>query len=314
MSKLVLRRVAALAVGTLMWVCGAQATAESTSGVPAAAPAADAYDDEIAAWRAQREARLRADDGWLTLAGLFWLSEGDNPVGSAEANEMRLPPSAPAQAAMLEFHQGEVRYRLAPGVTGATLDGAPAPVSGTLRSDADGPPSLLGFGSVTLHVVRRGERFGVRVKDRDSAARRDFKGLDWYPVDPAWRVRARFVPHAAPVFVRVPNVLGQVNEMRSPGDVVFTLDGRELRLTPVLESDDDELFFIFKDATSGKQTYPAGRFLYAPLPRDGFVTLDFNKAYSPPCAFTPYATCPLPPEGNRLTVAVAAGEKSAARH
>lgn len=312
MAMQVSRRVVAAVVGTLVWACAARAMAE---GAPAATAAPEAYAQEITAWRAEREARLRADDGWLTLAGLFWLAEGPSRLGSAEDNELRLPASAPAHAAVLLFHQREVSYRLAPGVTGATLDGAPAPDAGTLRTDAQGPPSLLGFGSVTLHVIRRGERFGVRVKDRDSAARRDFKGRDWYPVDAAWRVQARFVPHAEPVFVRVPNVLGQVNDMPSPGDVVFTLDGREVRLTPVLEDDDaGELFFIFKDATSGKDTYPAGRFLYTPLPQGGNVTLDFNKAYNPPCAFTPYATCPLPPEGNRLTVAISAGEKSAARH
>jgi hypothetical protein len=311
------RRAAAVVVGLALAPAGAAGAADDDGAAPpsAAVGAPEAYAREIDAWRAAREERLRADDGWLTVSGLFWLQDGANRAGSAEDDAVRLPASVPPGAAVLELRQGRVSYRLSPGVSGATLDGAPAPASGELRADDAGRPSLLGFGPVTLHVIRRGERVGVRAKDRDSAARRDFKGLDWYPVDASWRLEARFVAHAEPVFVRVPNVLGQVLDMPSPGDVVFTRDGHEVRLTPVLEEDDaSELFFIFKDATSGKTTYPAGRFLYAPLPKDGRVTLDFNKAYSPPCAFTPYATCPLPPQSNRLGVAITAGEKSAAQH
>jgi hypothetical protein len=283
-----------------------------------AATAADAgeraWADALAAWRAERDASLRADDGWLTLAGLFWLKEGVSSVGSAPGSDVVLPDSAPARAARLELRAGRVVYTLEPGGSGATLQGAPAPDSGELRPDTeDGGPSLLAFGPVSLHLIVRGGRHGVRVKDRDSAARRGFKGREWYAADAAWRVPARFVPHARATTLRVPNVLGQVTEMESPGEVVFTVAGRELRLTPVLEEpDSDELFFIFKDGTSGHGTYPAGRFLYTPLPKDGRVTLDFNRAVNPPCAFTPYATCPLPPEGNRLTAAIPAGEKAGA--
>ncbi len=273
-----------------------------------------AYRAEIEAWRAQREARLRGEDGWLTLAGLHWLAEGRQSAGSAEGQALRLPASAPAHALDLELRDGRVTYALAPGVA-ARSGASSAPPTGELRPDSQGEPTRLSFGPVSLYVIERGDRYAVRVKDSEAATRREFKGLDWYPIDPAWRVEARFVPHAAPVHVRVPNVLGEVSEMKSPGDVVFRAGGRELRLTPVFETDDEnELFFIFKDGTSGKDSYPAGRFLYAALPRDGRVTLDFNKAYSPPCAFTPYATCPLPPERNRLTLPVTAGEKHAGAH
>jgi hypothetical protein len=151
------------------------------------------------------------------------------------------------------------------------------------------------------------------LKDNASARRREFAGLKWYPVSEAHRVVARFVPHASPKTIPIANVLGQEDAQPSPGYVVFRIGDRELRLEPILEDPDaKELFFIFKDATAGRDTYPAGRYLYTALPKDGTVTLDFNKAYSPPCAFTAYATCPLPPPQNRLAVRIEAGEKKPA--
>ncbi len=275
---------------------------------------ASPYLAELAAWRAEREAKLRSDTGWLTVAGLFWLEPGRTRFGSGPDCPVRLPPSAPAQAGELELAAGRARYTLAQGVA-ATIDGRPAPLEGALRADRESQPTVLAFGPVTLFVIQRGERVGVRVKDRESAARLGFEGLEWYPASEQWRVEARFVPHRAPRTVAVPNVLGQVQEMPSPGYVVFSVRGRELRLDPVLEAPDaDELFFIFRDATTGHTTYAAGRFLYTPLPRDGRVVLDFNKAQNPPCAFTPWATCPLPPKQNRLDAAIEAGERHTGRH
>lgn len=275
---------------------------------------ASSYLAELAAWRAGREAGLRSDTGWLTVAGLFWLEPGRTPFGSGPDCPVRLPPSAPAHAGELELAEGRVRYTLAQGVA-ASIDGRPAPRQGALRADREGEPTVLAFGPVTLSVIQRGERVGVRVKDRESAARRQFEGLAWYPASEQWRVEARFVPHHAPHTVAVPNVLGQVQEMPSPGYVVFSVQGRELRLDPVLEAPDaEQLFFIFRDGTTGRTTYSAGRFLYADQPRDGRVVLDFNKAYSPPCAVTPWATCPLPPKQNRLDVAIEAGERHTGRH
>lgn len=286
----------------------------ATPGVSLSAEGAvDPYRAEIEAWRQDREQRLRRDDGWLTLVGLHWLTPGRHDLGSAPNADLELPPAAPAHAAEITLAAGRVRYRLAAGVS-ATLDGAPAPAEGTLRSDAEGQANVLAFGPVSLYVIERGGRPGLRVKDRDSATRRDFKGLDWFPIDPAYRVRARLRPHPQPRAVRVPNVLGQVEEMPSPGVAEFTLAGRALQLVPVLEEGSDELFFILRDATSGHGTYGGGRFLYAAPPApgsDGALVLDFNKAYSPPCAFTPHATCPLPPPENRLEVALEAGEKHA---
>lgn len=292
----------------------------ASSPASAAEPAASASPDgdwaaDLAHWRDAREATLRADDGWLTVAGLFWLKPGSNRVGSAADNDVVLPAPAPAHALRIELAGEGLHYTLAPDARGATSDGAPAAPTGVLHPDSDGTPTLLAFGPVTLHVIRRGERLGVRVRDRDSATRRDFKGRQWYAPDPRWRITARFEPHPRPTRVRVPNVLGQVNEMASPGMAVFTLDGHEVRLTPVLETDDaEELFFIFKDGSSGHGTYPAGRFLYTPLPRDGTLSLDFNRAVNPPCAFTAWATCPLPPEGNRLSQVISAGERFSSPH
>jgi len=159
-----------------------------------------------------------------------------------------------------------------------------------------------------MQVIDRGGRLGIRLKDMDSTARHTFKGTSWYPIDPAYRVTARFEARATPLVIPVPTVLGTVEPMPSPGTAVFELGGKTLRLDPVLEPGETQLFFIIRDATTGHATYGGGRFLYADPPKDGHVVLDFNKAYSPPCAFTAYATCPLPPPGNRLAVAIEAGE------
>ena len=169
-----------------------------------------------------------------------------------------------------------------------------------------GSPDVLRVGNLSLFVIQRGSRFGVRLKDKDSEARRKFAGTHWFPVAEEYRVTAKFVPYTPPKTIAVPNILGDVEQEDSPGYAEFTLKGRQLRLDPVSEG--DVLFFIFKDLTAGKETYPPGRFLYADLPKNGEVILDFNQAVNPPCAFTPYATCPLPPAQNYLPVRIEAGE------
>lgn len=273
-----------------------------------------AYRAEIDEWRRQRETRLRADGGWLTVAGLFWLKEGANRFGSGPGHDVVLPGhSAPAKAGVFELSGGKVVVRVEPGVA-VTLEGKPVTET-QLRSDVAGPPDVLALGRLTLQVIVRGGRHAIRLKDMDSKARGDFRGLTWFPVSEDLRVTARFVPHPASKRVAVPNVLGTVEEMASPGTAVFTLAGKELRLEPVLEDPEGkELFFIFRDQTAGKETYPGGRFLYTPLPKDGQVVLDFNKAYNPPCAFTAFATCPLPPKQNRLPLKIEAGEKYSGDH
>lgn len=270
----------------------------------AGSAAEDAYRAEIEAWRASREARLKAEDGWLALGGLFWLKPGRNSFGSDPASDVPLPGAAPRRAGVFFVEAERVRVRLEPGVE-ARLAAGPGDAA-ELRPDSD---DALSLGRFRLQLIERGGRLAIRLRDPQHPARLGFKGLSWFPVDPAYRVTARLVPHDPPRRLEIVNVLGQVSEMTSPGVAIFSVAGRELQLTPVLESPDaDALFFIFRDRTSGRETYGAGRYLYAPLPTDGQVVLDFNKAYSPPCAFTDYATCPLPPAENRLGVRVEAGE------
>lgn len=265
------------------------------------------YADEIRAWRDAREVELRADDGWLTLVGLSWLDRGPNTVGSAPDSAVRLPAAAPARVGTIVFDGSQAHFSPEPG-SGVLINGEAAR-TGRLRPQP-GEYDTLGVGSVSFFVIQRGTRFGVRIRDTASPARRDFRGLAWFPISESYRVRGRFVPHRTPVTMSIPNVLGEVTPWPSPGYVVFTLGGRELQLHPVLEGENArELFFILRDATTGHETYPGGRFLYTELPRDGEVVLDFNKAISPPCAFTAFATCPLPPKENALPVRIEAGEK-----
>jgi hypothetical protein len=266
------------------------------------------YRTEVERWRQEREARLEAEDGWLSVAGLFWLKEGENACGSRPGSRVLLPKGAPEKAGAFVRRGHEVSVRIEPGVS-ASLEGKPLTAS-ALRSDTSGGPDVVRIGPLSMSVIERGGEIGVRLKDNDSPGRKAFKGLSWFPVDPGYRAVARFVPSPPGATVDITNVLGQTQKLPSPGEAVFSLGGRELRLTPVLEEPGaKELFFIFRDETAARETYGAGRFLYSELPKDGTVVLDFNKAYSPPCAFTRYATCPLPPRRNRLPVRIEAGEK-----
>jgi uncharacterized protein len=282
--------------------------------IPAAGAGSQEYVRSIEVWRQERLTRLTADDGWLTLAGLHWLKEGSNRFGAAVDNDIVLPPgSAPDHAGVFEFHAGKVRVRANPGA-GVTLHGE-AVGAIDLEPDLPGPPDILAVRDLSLFVIQRGDRYAIRVKDKESRTRREFRGLEYFPIDPAYRVVASFSPGPPGRTIEVPNVLGQIEKLPSPGDVGFTLQGRAFKLEPVLEEPGaTELFFIFRDETSGKETYPSGRFLYAEMPKDGKVVIDFNKAYTPPCAFTPYATCVLPPRQNWLPVRIEAGEKSAGHH
>jgi len=269
----------------------------------------EAYRAGVQAWRQERETRLKAEGGWLTLAGLFWLKEGPNPFGTDPAGDIVLPEaSAPAKAGVFELAGGQVTVTLLPGANGR-MGGKPVSGAVAMRPDTSGSPDLLEMGTLTMNVIKRGDRYGIRLKDKNSAARKGFTGLRWFDIQEAYRVEARWVSHPQPKPVKVPNVLGQTESMPSPGYAEFTLGGKLVRLDGVLEDPHaEQLFFILRDQTSGKETYGAGRFLYADLPKAGKVVLDFNQAYNPPCAFTPYATCPLPPPQNWMPVRVEAGE------
>jgi uncharacterized protein (DUF1684 family) len=253
-------------------------------------------------WRAQHQADLMKDFGWLTVVGLDWLKEGDNRVGADPASEVPLPPgSAPRRVAIISLHAGKAEVHPEPGVP-LILNGKPASTT-ILREDDD----VLAINHLKFYLIRRGDRAGIRLKDNDSAARKDFKGLAWYPVDPTWRIQAKFNAWTTPHSIVFHNTIGQQEIEPSPGTVTFRKDGREFHLEPTI--DDGELFFVIRDQTSGKTTYGASRFLYTEPAKDGMVWLDFNKAENPPCAFTAYATCPLPPPQNRLALAITAGEK-----
>lgn len=259
-----------------------------------AAPAADeSQRAETMAWRVKREADLTADQGWLAVSGLPWLKEGETSIGSGEGNAIRLA-------------DGPKRW--------GTIERAGTKV---VLKPADGPSREITpkdepfqIGRTWVQLIRRSDLIGLRLWDPRNARKVAFKGLKWFEVKDEYRVRGRLIPAPSPSKVKIANVIGQVNELVSPGVVEFELLGKKLVLTPVYETPkQDELFYIFKDATSGQTTYGAGRFLYSPLPdQDGAVVLDFNRAYSPPCAFTDFATCPLPPAQNRLEVAIEAGE------
>ena len=296
------RRLPLLALFTVLAGCG--------GGEVATTPE---YVAEIDAFHAERVAALRTDTGWLTLVGLHPLEGERLTLGSAPDADVRLIDKAPARIGVLEQ-----------GPDGVTLTADPASqlsIEGTvladpvvLQPDVPGPPTVVAAGDLLFHVIERGGKRFLRVKDTKHPQLAEFKGIERFPVDVRWRVTARLVPHDPPRGVMVPNVLGQLDESPSPGVLVFELAGRECRLTPI-GGPGEELFLVFADATSGDTTYGGGRFLSADAPdADGRVVLDFNRAENPPCAFSSFATCPLPPDGNVLDVAVTAGEKTYGHH
>jgi uncharacterized protein (DUF1684 family) len=252
---------------------------------------ADDYTKQIEQFRAAREAELKADDGWLTVVGLHWLKEGANRVGSGLGSDIPLPAAAPAKVGVIELSHGSAKY---------FPNGMHAGV--TIKPNTD----ILAIGRIKFFLIQRPDGLAVRVKDNDSAARREFTHLNWFPIDPSWRFEARYTAFEQPETILLDTQAGGRQQHSSPGYVTFRKEGRDYRLDPVLEG--ERLFFVIRDQTSGTSTYGGARFLYADLPRDNKVVLDFNQAINPPCVFTPHATCPLPPPQNRLPIAVTAGE------
>ena len=261
----------------------------------------------VEAWRTERYDRLRAETSWLTLAGLGWLKVGVNTVGSSQNADVILPGGPPVAGTV-------------------TVDGSRATADGAfvnrgrevrgleLTSDRDGEPTMLELGRYRLCVIDRGGRLGIRTWDVEAPARAAFAGIDHWPVDPAWRLTARIEPTPGRT-IDVPDVLGTTESIPSPGDVVFEVDGVTYRLQALPGGEDGRLWLIFGDATNGRETYGGGRYLYTDPPdAAGRVTGDFNRAYNPPCVFTPYATCSLPWPANRLPIRVEAGERRFGDH
>jgi uncharacterized protein (DUF1684 family) len=274
-------------------------------------PADPAYLADLQAWRAERLAKLTGDNGWLTLVALAWLEPGDNAFGSAPANRVVLPGrGVPPVAGTLTLEaDGTVVLRTV-AEAGVTIDGQPV-TEVRLRSDRDGSPQVVAIGPVRFHIIERGGRKAVRARDSDNPARAAFAGIEQFPVDPRLRVEGTFSPYDEPREVQVPSHQGPDQTMLAPGIVRFSILGSVCALEPLASSRQPTgFFFVFRDATAGTETYGAGRFLDTELPdpATGTVVLDFNRAYNPPCAFTPYATCPLPPPQNVLAVRIAAGE------
>jgi len=279
---------------------------------PAATPVPAEFAQDLATWKAERVERLKAPDSWLSLVGLHWLAPGDNSLGTAEDCTIRLNAGPAYLGRVTLAEDGRVTFIPAPASL-ATSNGRAVPGSrwGAVELNyRSGKPSSVVAQNVSFVVIQRGEKIGLRVRDTESLRRKNFVGIDYFPADPTWRIEAEWVAFPEPRQIPITNVLGQTTPSRAIGKAVFTRDGQTYELTPIVEAGDNELFFIFNDGTSGEETYGAARFLYATAPRDGKVVLDFNRALNPPCAFTPFATCPLPPPENRLKLRITAGEKA----
>lgn len=300
-----------VALAAMLAACsgGGTGTAGEASDGANAAPADPAFVAENKAWRAQRRESLLKPDGWASLIGLHWIELNAHYVGSGATNGIRLA-KGPEKMGMLQRQGGKVT--LAPEKDAAlTVDGQPVKDRFELQSDRAETPTVVGFdeGKGQLMLIERGGRRALRVKHAEAATLTGLGPLDYWPADPSWRVGARFVPHPTGKTLPIMDILSMQDAQPNPGVVEFERGGASYRLE-ALEGEDGGLFLIFADRTSGHDSYAAGRYLYTDAPAaDGSVIVDFNRAYNPPCVFTDYATCPLPPPENRLDLAVTAGEK-----
>lgn len=300
---------AAVALG-LVACSGSEPTPAASVAVDAAKRA---YDKEILDWRHDRLQRLQKPDGWLSLVGMHWIEPGTTRIGSGDKNGTKLAVG-PANIGMLTLAK-DGKLSLRPELdAGILIDGQPATGPVDLVSDADAGdagPTVVGFnkGDASFIVIKRGDKYALRVRDAMSPTRTGFAGIPYFDIDPAFRVKAKFTPHPPGQKIDIVNILSMVEPMDNPGTVTFEKDGKSFTMEAVDEGD-HRLFLIYADRTSGHESYAAARFLYAEYPGpDGTTIVDFNKGYNPPCAFTAYSTCPMPPLQNRLDIAITAGEK-----
>lgn len=258
-----------------------------------------AFERDEMEWRKGRALRLQAPDSWLSLVGLDWLNEG--------RNALRIPGGV---AGSIVLQKGKTTLEPAKN-SALTINGKPVTAPVELVNDAaPAGATIVKRASAQFEIIKRNDRYAVRVKDANSEARLHFQGLAYFRPDPKWRLTAKFVPYNPPRKISITNVLGMTSEEISPGALLFSVNGRQYRIDPILEQGEKDLFLIIKDQTSRDLTYPAARYLYAKTAGpDGTTIVDFNRAYNPPCAFTPYATCPLPPRQNVLPFRIEAGEK-----
>lgn len=263
-----------------------------------------AYVQSFEKWKAEETEDLKAN--WLPLVGLFWLKPGLNTFGSDPSNTIVFP-KGPARAGEFDLNGTEVTLKLLPQ-TQAFVEGKRISTA-KLEPDTSQHVTRVEMGTLSFHVIVRGERVGIRVKDTDSASAHNFKGMQFFPLDMTYRVAATWVPSDGKKTIEIPNVLGDTRTQPVPGSVVFKILGQELKLTALGGDFQKGLFIVFRDETAKTDTYPAGRFLDTGPVTNGSVELDFNRSYNPPCAVTPYATCPLAPKENRLAIAIPVGEK-----
>jgi hypothetical protein len=301
---------------TFSWLAVSFATLLAAAAIAAVSPTAAVNIDtqwksDLLQWRSQRAQHLSAPDGWLTLVGLEWLQPGKNTFGAAADNRIHLNAPVADHLGVLELKSDGI-YLSAPA-TSLLANDAPARAG---KVDTDGAnPTVLKAGTLTLLVIHRGDRFALRIKDSQAPTRIHFQGLHWYAPDPHYRIEASWIPFNPAHEESIPTIIGTTLKLPVPGVAEFTLAGQTIRLEPVLEEPGDkQLFFILRDTTSKTTTYGAARFLYADFPdhgldKPGRLVLDFNRLQNPPCAYTPYATCPLPPPQNKLAVALPVGEQ-----
>jgi uncharacterized protein len=290
-----------------------------STGLASAALARDAdWQRGITSWREQHAAELQKPDGWLALAGLEWLEPGDNSVGSAKDNKIHLPSSGPAHMCALRLDGETITLNPQAGgfPAGFLIDGKPVqPQKLHTDPDHDKNNPRLTVGTLNMYVIRRGERFALRIKDAKSSALTGFHGLKWYAPNQAYRVTAHWIPYSPQKTFTIATLIDTSYPAQVPGSAEFTLNGKTYRLDPILEDPEvAKLFFVLRDTTSATTTYGACRFLYTGFPdhgldKPGDLVLDFNRLENPPCAYTPYATCPLPPPQNRLPIPLPVGEQ-----
>ncbi|MFT4033559.1 MAG: DUF1684 domain-containing protein [Siphonobacter sp.] len=268
-----------------------------------------AYKAKLEEWHQKRIASLKREDGWLNLAGLFWLEEGKNSTGSSPDNKIVFPKGS-ANIGSFELSQGKVTF--IPSKDAVVTSNGEKITTPTVVFDPSAKPVTLQHNALKWVIIKRGDQYGIRLRDLESDQLKHFPGIERYPVNEAYRVKARLEKPTEPKTIAITNILGQTSNQPLAGTLVFDLSGKTYRLDATGE---DKLFIVFGDATNGKETYGGGRFLYVDYPAaDGTATVDFNQAVNPPCAFTPFATCPLPTKQNKLAVRIPAGEKKFGDH
>lgn len=269
------------------------------------------YIEEINNWHAKRIENLKKENGWLNLVGLYWLNEGTNTFGSNKENNLVFPTNAPEYIGLFIKKDSIVTFISNQNTSifsnGEKIDKI------DMRSDIGGDPTILETGSLRWFLIKRGDKYGIRLRDLEAKLLTDFEGIDRYPTNDHWKIKGRFIPYETAEKIEIPTILGTIENELSPGKIEFDWEDKEYNISPIQAG--NRLFIVFADLTSGDETYGAGRFLYIDAPdSNNNVVIDFNKAYNPPCAFTKYATCPLPPESNKLRIRITAGEKKFGDH